>query len=44
MHVHGNPKASFASREEIRQASDDRETKVEVHYDGMGGARTNHHV
>ena len=40
VHVHGNFGASFASREEIRAAR----SGIEVHYDGMGGGRTNHAV
>jgi hypothetical protein len=38
LHLHGNPRASFPSREAIREAK----PGIAVHYDGMGGARTNH--
>ena len=37
--LHGNPRAGFPSREEIRAAGP---PGLEVHYDGMGGGRTNH--
>jgi len=38
LHLHGNPRAAFKLREEIRVARDG----LKVHYDGMGGGRENH--
>ena len=38
LHLHGNPKAAFKLREEVQAAR----AGLKVHYDGMGGGRTNH--
>ena len=43
VNVYGNAKASFDSRESIRKAKEDQ-SPIQVHYDGMGGGRTNHAV
>ena len=40
VHLHGNSQAGSESREKIRAAR----PELQVHYDGMGGARTNHAV
>ena len=40
LHLNGHPKASFKSRDKIQEAK----PGIAVHYDGMGGARTNHKV